>query len=118
MLLINILLSKCNICITNNIVRRQENGPDNEEIHRVANAFDEVERLWNTVEKLCEEEKEKNQGDIQVALLNHMLVVVIYLKENFNIIRDIMQNVEDRMRCHQNCLRIYRKSMTSSSSSS
>jgi flagellar biosynthesis regulator FlaF len=87
--------------ITNNIVGRQENGSDDEEMHRVVNAFDVVERLWNTVDKLCAEELEKNQRDIRIAMLNHMLVVVTYLKDNFNIIIDIMQNVEDRMRCHQ-----------------
>jgi hypothetical protein len=89
--------------ITNNIVRCQENGPDDEEIHRVVNAFDEVKKHWDTVEKLFDEEKEKNEGD-----MNHMFVAVIYMKDNFNILRCIMQNVEDRMRCHQKCLQIYR----------
>jgi len=64
--------------------------PDNEEIHRVVNAFDEVERLWNTVDKLCAEELEKNQGDIRIDMLNYMFMVVTYLKDNFNIIRDII----------------------------
>jgi len=68
--------------IANNIVRRQENGPNDEEIHRVVNAFDEVQKLLNTVEKLCDEEKEKSEGDIRIAILNHMLVhVYIYERQ-------------------------------------
>jgi len=40
-------------------------------------------------------------------MLNHILVAVIYMKDNFNFMRDIMQNVEDRMRCLKKCLQIY-----------
>jgi hypothetical protein len=97
--------------ITNNLVRRQENRPDDEEITRVVKAFDEVGRIWNTVQKLCDEEKEKNQGDIRIAFFNHMLMVVIYMKENFNIMRERMQDLEDRIRCFQSCCRIHSKSV-------
>jgi hypothetical protein len=93
--------------ISDNVLRREENTPNPAEIRRVLNAFDEVQRHWDNVEKLCDEEKEKNEGDFRIAMLNHILVAVIYMKDNFNTIRDIMQNVEDRMRCHQKCLQIY-----------
>jgi len=49
--------------ITNNLVRRQENGLDVREIHRVVNTFDDVQRLWDIVEKLCDEEREKNEAN-------------------------------------------------------
>jgi hypothetical protein len=94
--------------IENNILMREDNAPDAAEIRMVLNSFDEVQRHWDTVEKLCDEEKEKNEGDLRTAILNHMMVAVIYMKVNFNVIRDIMQNVEDRMRCYQRCMQIYR----------
>jgi len=93
--------------ITNNLVRCQENGLDVREIRRVVDAFEEVQRLWDDVEKLCYEEKEKNEADFRIGILNHMLVAVIYMKDNFNFMRDIMQNVVDRIRCLIKCLEIY-----------
>ena len=87
--------------ITNNLVARQEDGPDDEEIYSVVNAFHEVERLWKNVEKHIEEEKEKKHGMMKrIAQFNHLLVVVRYVKENLNTMRDIMQNLEDRVKCH------------------
>lgn len=70
-------------------------------------AFDEVNRLWDTVEKLCQEELENNEGDIRIAILDHMLVPIIYLKDNFNNVRNSTQNIEDRIRCYQNCCRVF-----------
>ena len=100
--------------ITNNLVARQEDGPDDEEIHSVVNAFDDLERLSKNVEKIFEEKEEKKHGMMKrIAQINPLLVVVRYVKENLNTMRDIMQNMEDRVKCHQNCLRIYLKSKTS-----
>jgi len=93
--------------VTNNIIRRQGNLIyDDEEINRVVTAFDEANRLWDIVEMRCAEEVEQNQGDIRISLLNRVLVIVIFLKENFNIMRDCMQNVEDGIRCFQYCCAI------------
>ena len=100
--------------VRDNVAARQEDGPDEEEIRTVLNAFDEFERIWNDAWKLLdyeEEEEEKHWFMKQIAKFNHLLGPVRYLKENFNNMRDIMQSVEYKMRYHQNCLRIFLNSV-------
>jgi len=71
------------------------------------NAFVKVNSLLKNVGKLFEEEDEKKHWMMkQIAQFDHLLVVVRYVKENFETMRDIMQNMEDRVKCRQNCMRI------------
>jgi len=97
-------------------------NPVNGKKRSLMSAFAQMNSLIDNLRNnLCEEKDEKkHRMMIHIDRLDHLLVVVRYVKENFETMRDrdIIQTLEDRVKCRRNCMQIYLKSKTYSSSSS
>jgi len=94
------------------------NNPVDDEKRSMMKAIDQTNDLIDNFRNYLREEKyeKKHWMMIRIDRLDHLLVIVRYMKENFETMRDIIQTLEDRVKCRQNCMRIYIKSATSSSS--
>lgn len=95
------------------------NNPVDDKKRSLMKAIAQMNYLMDNLRNyLCEEKKneKKHPMMIHIDLLDHLLVVVRYMIENFKTMIDIIQTMEDRVKCRRNCMQIYLKSKTSSSS--
>lgn len=84
------------------------NPVDNDEKQSLMNAIAQSENLLkNFLNNACVEKDRKKLGKMKyIVLFDQLLVVVRYMKENFETIRDIMQTVEDKVKCLKGFIRI------------